>query len=61
MATTEVASYEGRAQVFPITATNQSFVLWTSEYKANDEAAVGEFCNLIYHALLAALATHFAG
>lgn len=61
MATTEVASYEGRAQVFPITTTDQSFVLWTSEYKANDEAAVGELCNPIYHALLAALAAHFAG
>lgn len=44
MATAEVASYEGRAQVFPITATDQSFVLWTSEYKANDEPAVGELC-----------------
>ena len=36
------------------------FVLWTSRYDALDEAAVGDLCDPIYQALLAALRRHFA-
>ena len=54
-----VETYVGAAKVFPVTATGQSFVLWTSDYTTKDDAAVGEFCNPIYQALLNDLATHF--
>jgi hypothetical protein len=52
--------YRGHVQVFPVTTTDQSFVLWISDYQASDEAAVGELCNPVYHAFLAALAARFA-
>ncbi|MCP5113485.1 MAG: SRPBCC family protein [bacterium] len=54
-----VERYVGRVRVLPVTATGQTFVLWTSEYSTNDDSAVGEFCNPIYHALLNALAASF--
>ena len=55
-----VDNYVGTAKVFPITATGQCFVLWISDYTTKDDAAVGEFCNPIYHGLLNDLATHFS-
>jgi hypothetical protein len=54
-----VRNYRGRVQVFPLTATNRSFVLWTSRYDSPNDAAVGELCNPIYQALLGALQRHF--
>jgi hypothetical protein len=60
LANDAVKSYRGCANVYPITATDQTFVIWTSEYEAKDGTAVGELCDPVYHALLAALATHFA-
>ncbi len=54
-----VESYVGSVKVFPVTATGQTFVLWTSDYKTKDDGAVGEFCNPIYQALLSDLARHF--
>ena len=51
-----VDRYVGTVRVFPVTATGQSFVLWTSAYNTKDDGAVGEFCNPIYQALLLAMA-----
>lgn len=61
MAANELASYEACAQVFPVTATGQAFVLWATQFTANDEAAVVELCDPLYQVLLAALSAHFAG
>jgi hypothetical protein len=61
LASEVLVSYQGWAQLFPVTATNQTFVLWSSEYNAADEAAVGEVCDPVYHALLPTLAAHYAG
>jgi carbon monoxide dehydrogenase subunit G len=55
-----VQRYVGKVKVFPVTATGGTFVLWTSEYKTKDDAAVGDFCNPIYQALLKDLAAHFS-
>ena len=55
-----VESYVGSVKVFPVTATNQTFVLWISEYATKDDGAVGEFCDPIYKALLDDLAAHFS-
>ena len=55
-----VDSYAGAVKAFPVTATGQTFVLWTSDYVTADDAAVGEFCNPIYQGLLNDLAAHFA-
>lgn len=53
-------SYRGCANVYPVTATSQTFVIWTSEFEARDGDAVGELCDPVYRALLVALAAHFA-
>jgi polyketide cyclase/dehydrase/lipid transport protein len=55
-----VDRFTGTVQAFPVTATGDTFVLWTSDYATQDDTAVGEFCNPIYQALLEALAKHFA-
>lgn len=54
-----VTNYIGEVSAFPITDTNNTFVLWTSSW---DESAggVAEFCNPIYRALLDALKRHFS-
>jgi carbon monoxide dehydrogenase subunit G len=43
--------YIGEVQLFPVTANNGTFVLWTSTWEAGGNS-VAEFCNPIYHALL---------
>ena len=55
-----VESYIGTVQVRPVTATGESFVEWMSDYRSRDDAAVHEFCNPVYGALLQALVRHFA-
>lgn len=53
-----VQLYIGTVRVFPVSASNQTFVLITCEFKSHDDAAVGEFCNPIYHAMLADLSAN---
>jgi hypothetical protein len=55
-----VRNYVGDVRVAPITENNTSFVEWQSSYESADESAVGEFCNPIYSAFLAALKTSFS-
>lgn len=55
-----VRNYIGRVRVFPITENNATFIEWQSSYDSADAAAVGEFCNPIYQALLKALKQHFS-
>ena len=54
-----VASYTGAIRLIPLTTGGGTFVQWTSEYQAKDEAAIGEFCNPIYAALMNKLRDHF--
>jgi hypothetical protein len=54
-----VRNYRGRVEAFPVTATGQTFVRWTSRYDSAHDDAVGELCNPIYQALLGALQRHF--
>lgn len=53
-------NYIGRVRVFPITENDTTFIEWQSSYDAADAAAVGEFCNSVYRALLKALKQHFS-
>ena len=55
-----VESYVGLVDVFPVTTTGQTFVLWRSQYTTKDDNSVSEFCDPVYKALLAALAKHFS-
>ncbi|MGE3597138.1 MAG: SRPBCC family protein [Dehalococcoidia bacterium] len=55
----KVTSYIGEVGVYPITDTNDTFVLWTSTWE-DSAGGVGAFCNPIYRALLDALKRHFA-
>ena len=50
-----VDNYEGKLSLFPVTATGQTFVEWTSSYESSDDAAVGELCNPVYYGLLQAM------
>ncbi|RMG11134.1 MAG: SRPBCC family protein [Planctomycetota bacterium] len=52
--------YVGVIRVFPVTATNETFVIWTSSWAHSAEEGVAEFCNPIYKALLEALADSFS-
>ena len=54
----KVTGYVGQVQVFPITADNTAFVLWTSRWES-ESGGVAEFCNPIYQALLADMKQHF--
>lgn len=55
-----VRNYIGRVRVSPITENNAAFIEWQSTYDSAEAAAVGEFCNPIYQALLKALKQHFS-
>lgn len=55
-----IRSYFGTVQVYPVTDTNKSFVLWTSEYETNDDESVHDFCDPLYQKLLKELAQYFA-
>lgn len=54
-----VQGYIGEVRVFPVTENNGSFVVWTSNWESSG-GGVAEFCNPIYHALLASLKKSFA-
>ena len=49
-----VKNYFGEVQLHRVTDTDQTFFVWTSKYDSPDEAAVKEFCDPIYQALLSA-------
>jgi len=55
----KVSGYIGELRVFPVTDANATFVLWTSRWESS-AGGVAEFCNPIYHALLADLKAAFA-
>ena len=54
-----VSGYIGQVQVFPVTADDSTYVLWTSSW-AHSGGGVAEFCNPIYQALLGDLKVTFA-
>jgi len=54
-----VSNYVGSVRLCPVTDNGTTFVEWTSKYESADPAAVGEFCNPIYVALLDALKKHY--
>lgn len=54
-----VSGYIGSVQVFPVTDTGGSLVLWSSQWESSG-GGVAEFCDPIYQALLDALKKHFA-
>ena len=55
-----VSNYVGTVRVLPITESGTTFIEWQSTYDSPDDAAVGDFCNPIYVALLGAMKQHFA-
>ena len=55
-----VSNYIGAVRVLPITESDTTFIEWQSTYESPDDAAVGDFCNPIYVALLSALKQHFS-
>ena len=55
-----ISSYIGTVTLQPITANNHTFIGWQSDFQAKDDAAVGDFCNPLYTALLAALRESFS-
>ena len=54
-----VQGYIGEIQLFPVTDSGSTFVLWTSRWDSSG-GGVEDFCNPIYQALLGALKNHFA-
>lgn len=54
-----VSGYVGQVQVFPITDTGESFVIWSSSWESSG-GGVAEFCDPIYQALLGQLKKHFS-
>lgn len=54
-----VQSYFGAVKVHTVTLDNTTFLEWRSTYESSDDQAVGEFCNPIYQALLAAMKDYF--
>ena len=53
-----VQNYIGTVKVSPDAGDNTALVEWESTYDSPDDAAVGDFCNPIYQALLSALKSH---
>ena len=54
-----VSGYVGQLQVFPVTADNSTYVLWTSSWD-HSGGGVAEFCNPVYQALLGDLKASFS-
>jgi len=50
-----VNNYIGSVKATPIEAEGRTMVEWSSTFEANDEDAVGDFCNPIYQGLLHSL------
>lgn len=55
-----VEGYVGKVKVFPVSADNTSFVVWSSKWKSEKEEGAADFCNPIYHAILQDLNSHFS-
>ena len=56
-----VSDYIGVVELLPVTDTGQTMVIWSSTYESDSNEAVGDLCNPIYQALLAALKFHLNG
>lgn len=54
-----VSNYIGKVSLHPVTDSGRTFIVWTSEYESNSDAAVGDFCNPIYAGLLSCLKSKF--
>jgi len=54
-----VSGYVGEIRVFPVTADETTFVLWTSSWASGGDGAA-ELCNPIYQGLLQDLKKHFS-
>lgn len=54
LAKSAVQNYVGEVQLFPVTDSGKTFLLWTSSFESKDEKAVVDFCNPIYQGLLKA-------
>ena len=50
-----VSDYVGVVELYPVTDTGQTMVVWASTYQSDSNEAVGALCNPIYQAVLAAL------
>ncbi len=59
LASGAMRSYQGVVRAFPVTDSQRTFVLWTSEYETENDGAVHAFCDPIYQAILKDLARHF--
>jgi len=59
VASDNVTGYVGTVQVWPVTETNASFVVWQSSWESSG-GRVAAFCRPIYRTLLAELKRHFA-
>lgn len=55
-----ICNYIGTVCLLPITDSDTTFIEWQSTYESPDDAAVGDFCNPIYVALLSALKQRFS-
>ncbi len=55
-----VKNYFGTVALHPVTDSDATFVVWTSSYESDSDAAVAEFCNPIYAGLLKALKSHLS-
>jgi len=55
-----VEGYVGTVKVLPVSDTDESFVLWTSEWESAKSDDVADFCNPIYHALLQDLKSYYS-
>ena len=59
LAKDQVSGYVGQVQVYPVTADDSTYVLWTSSW-AHSGGGVAEFCDPVYQALLGDLRATFA-
>jgi hypothetical protein len=55
-----VANYIGNVRLVPITESNTTLIVWQSSFDAPNAAAVSDFLDPIYQALLKALQQHFS-
>ena len=55
-----VSNYLGVVELYPVTDSGQTLVVWASSYESDSDEAVGDFCDPIYQALLATLKSHLS-
>lgn len=59
LAKNNITLYYGEFQLLPVTDSDSTYVMWTSEYNSSDDNAVAEFCDPVYRGLLADLKASF--